>query len=326
MFENNPGRQTSPVTFKMDYSIPTMTPFDTPPNITYLPSMAFKKPTQDEKSITQIHDAATLEGQQIGAILPIRRALKATAFCSPLARVGDYVEILAYYNVSQVEVKNIRTSMSGTIDWEDLLPVPYDGKCGCLGGGCRCIYETWQAYSARRPPRLMPVYGVQDTSGIYGMDFTLPTEEDWAQVDDMYTKTYSSTVSPPQTSNDPNSSLYTTNFTTKTLPEVHDPLTIAGQTPGAIVAVKQHAHLPHDFGPVLETEIGDHCKFLEACEHGWGKVKVKNLRTGKEGYLRWQAFKPVNSRNTCSCLKAWCYCEYDDFEKSKAYCEAAHKA
>lgn len=90
--------------------------------------------------------------------------------------------------------------------------------------------------------------------------------------------------------------------------------------------MKQHAHLPHDFGPVLETEIGDHCKFLEACERGWGKVKVKNLRTGKEGYLRWQAFKPVNSRNTCSCLKAWCYCEYDDFEKSKAYCEAAHKA
>lgn len=325
MFENNLGTQTSPITFKMDYSIPPMTPFDTPPNVTYVPSTAFKKTTQDERSVIQVHDAATFEGQQIGAILPIRRALKATAFCSPLAKVGDYVEILAYYNFSQVEVKNLRTSMAGTIDWEDLLPVPYDGKCGCLGVGCRCIYETWQAYSARRPPRLMPVYGGQDTSGLYGMDFKLSTEKDRIQVDDMFTKNYSSAGSPLQTSAYPTFPLYTTNFTTKTLPEVNDPLTIAGQTPGAILAVKQHAHYPHDFGAVLETEIGDRCQFLEACERGWGRVKAKNLRTGKEGYLRWQAFKPVNPRNTCSCLNAWCYCEYDDFEKSKAYCEA-HKS
>ncbi|KAF5874483.1 uncharacterized protein Bfra_004493 [Botrytis fragariae] len=309
----------------MDYSIPPMTPFDTPPNVTYVPSTAFKKTTQDERSAIQVHDAATFEGQKIGAILPIRRALKATAFSSPLAQVGDFVEILAYYNFSQVEVKNLRTSMSGTIDWEDLLLVPYDGKCGCLVGGCRYVYETWQAYSARRPPRLMPVYGGQDMSGLYGMDFKLSTEEELVEVDDIYTKTYPSTVSPLQTSNYPNSPLYTTNLTTKALPEVNDPLTAAGQTPGAILAVKQHAHCHHDFGPVLETEIGDRCKFLEACEGGWGRVKVKNLRTGKEGYLRWQAFKLVNPRNTCSCLNAWCYCEYEDFEKSKAYCEA-HKS
>ncbi|KAF7956696.1 hypothetical protein EAE96_004027 [Botrytis aclada] len=283
----------------MDYSIPPMTPFDTPPNVAYVPSMEFKKTTEDERPAIQVHDAATPEGQQIGAILPVRRALKATAFCSPLAKVGDYVEILANYNVSQVEVKNLRTSMSGTIDWEDLLPVPYDGKCGCLGGECRCIYETWQVYSARRPPRLMPVYGGQDMSGIY--------------------------VSPLQTSTYPNFPSCATNSTTKPLPEVNDPLTAAGQTPGAILAVKQHAHVPHDFGPVLETEIGDRCKFLEACERGWGRVKVKNLRTGKEGYLRWQTFKPVNPRNTCSCHNAWCYCEYEDFERSKSYC-AAHKS
>ncbi|KAF7872413.1 hypothetical protein EAF04_003334 [Stromatinia cepivora] len=280
----------------MDYSVP-MTPFDTPPTVSYPTPMTFKKIPQDERPIIQLHDAATFEGQQIGAIISVKRTLKPTAFYPSLAKVGDYVEVLAHYNVNQVEVKSIRTGMTGTIDWEDLLPVPYDGKCGCLNGGCRCIYESWQPYSARHPLRSMPIYGSQDMSGMY--------------------------VSMPlQTLISPNPLFQLGNVATETHLEVSDPLTISGQTPGAILAVKHHAHYPHDFGPILEIEIGDRCRYLEACERGWGKVKVRNLRTGKQGYLRWEVFKPVSTRNKCSCHNGYCHCEYEDFEKSRAYCEA----
>ncbi|APA05672.1 predicted protein [Sclerotinia sclerotiorum 1980 UF-70] len=284
------------MTRKMDYSVP-ITPFDTPPTVGYPTPMTFRKVPQDEKPVVQIHDATTLEGQQISAIISVKRALKPAALSLPLAKVGDYVEVLAHHNVNQVEVKSIRTGMTGTIDWEDLLPVPYDEKCGCLNGGCRCIYESLQAYSARRPLRSMPVYGSQDMSGTY---VTMPI----------------------QTPISPNPPFQLGNIATKTPLEVDDPLTIAGQTPGAILVVKHHAHYPDDFGPVLDMEIGDHCKYLEACERGWGKVKVKNLRTGKEGFVRWEVFKKVGVRFRCSCGKGHCYCVYEDFEKSKVYCEA----
>ncbi|KAB8303396.1 hypothetical protein EYC80_004825 [Monilinia laxa] len=101
-------------------------------------------------------------------------------FSLPIAKVGDYVEVLAYYNVNHVEVKSVRTGMSGTIEWEDLLPVPYDGRCGCLNAGCRCVYETWQAFSTRRSlsglqnSRQTPVYGGQDIIGMNGIDFDFP--------------------------------------------------------------------------------------------------------------------------------------------------------
>ncbi|ESZ94372.1 hypothetical protein SBOR_5236 [Sclerotinia borealis F-4128] len=285
----------------MDYSLP-MTPFDTPPSIAYSIPMTFKKVPVVERPIIQLHDAATFEGQQLGAILAVKRALRVMNFYTPLAKVGDYVEVIRHYDVNQLEVKNLRTGITGTMNWEDLLPIPYDGKCCCLDGGCRCVYETWQVYSARRPPgsqsqKSVPVAGGQDVSGIY--------------------------VSMPiQTPAPPNTPCQSDNIGIKTHPEVNDPLTIAGQTPGAILAVKHFAHNPHDFGPLLETEIGDRCRYLEACEGGWGKVRVKNLRTGKEGFLRWETFKPVNVRNKCSCIKSYCYCEYEDFEKSRAYCEA----
>ncbi|CAD6443642.1 d6493974-10b0-4b42-89f9-26135a502656 [Sclerotinia trifoliorum] len=284
------------MTCKMDYSVP-ITPFDTPPTAGYPTPMKMKKLPQDERPVVKIHDPATLEGQQIGAIISVKRALKPTALSLPLAKVGDFVEVLAHQNINQVEVESIRTGMTGTIDWEDLLPVPYDGKCGCLSGGCRCIYENWQAYSARHPLRSVPVYGSQDMSGL---DVTMP----------------------PQTPIPPNARFQLGNITTKTHLEVNDPSTIAGQRPGAILVVKHHPHYPHDFGPILKTEIEDHCRYLEGCEGGWGKVKVENLRTRKEGFLRWASFKPVGVRKRCSCNKGHCYCLYEDFEKSKAYCEA----
>ncbi|QSZ33888.1 hypothetical protein DSL72_005462 [Monilinia vaccinii-corymbosi] len=280
-----------------------MSPFDNPQSLNYTIPMASRKTPQDQRPIIQSHDASTLEGQQLGAILAIKRAPRVATFPPLLAKVGDYVEVLAYYNANQVEVKSVRTGVIGLIEWEDLLPVPYDGKCGCLNGGCRCVYETWQAYSARRPlpapqsSRQIPVYCKQDTKG---MDVPVPTQM-------------------PVT---PNSRLQLENIETKTNPEVNDPLTIAGQTPGAILVVKHFAHYPHDFGHILETEIGDHCVYLEAWEKGWGKVKVKNLRTGGKGFVRWEVFKPVNTRNRCPCDKGHCYCEYEDFEESRVYCEA----
>lgn len=139
---------------------------------------------------------------------------------------------------------------------------------------------------------------------------------------DLFASTYSSTVPiPAQIPAPPNTISHHDKTEQDKPPEVCDPLTIAGQTPGAVLAVKHHAHHPPDFGPILEVEIGDRCIYLEACEHGWGKVKVKNVRTGKEGFLRWETFKPVSTRVRCSCHKAYCYCEYEDFEKSWDYCE-----
>lgn len=327
MSENVTVSKGSPISLKMDCSLP-MTPFDTPQTLNYELPMAPRKNPQDQRPITQLHDASTFEGQQLGAILAVKRA---TNLSLPIAKVGDYVEVLAHYNVKYVEVKSVRTGVSGTIEWEDLLPVPYDGRCGCLDGGCRCVYETWQAYSARRPlpglqnSRQIPVYGGVDMNGMNGMNgiyFDFPMK-DWEHVEDLFTNTYLSTVAPPiQMSFSPNPPTQPEKIETKTQPEVNDPLTIAGQTPGAILVVKHHAHCPHDFGPILETEIGDRCRYLEAGEQGWGKVKVNNLRTGKEGFLRWEAFKPVSTRITCSCHKSYCYCEYEDFEKSHAYCDA----
>lgn len=183
MFEKLPVSEISPMALKMDYSSVPMTPFDTPTTANYPPAMTFKKMAQDERHAIRLHDAATFEGQQIGVILQVKRAVKATGLRPPLAKVGDYVEVLAHFNVNQAEVKNIRTGMSGTVDWENLLPVPYDEKCGCLIGGCRCIYETWQAYSARRPLRLMPVSTCPDLNGMYGMVSAFPMMGDWAQVD-----------------------------------------------------------------------------------------------------------------------------------------------
>ncbi|KAI9647280.1 hypothetical protein NHQ30_003663 [Ciborinia camelliae] len=314
----------------MDYSLPG-TPFDASASINYPLPMAPRKNSQNGRPVIQLQDAATFQGQQLGAVLPVKRTLKVTSFCPPLAKVGDCVEVLVHHNVNQVEVENVRTGMTGTIDWEDLLPVPYDGKCGCLSGECRCVYETWKAYSARRPvglqtQRSVPLYGGQDMSGMYGMHFDFPIMEDWGQIDDFFTNTYSSTVSMPLQmpvpSNPPTQlGIGPDNIGTKTPPEVNDPMTIAGQTPGAILAVKHLPSYPVNFGPILETEVGDRCIYIEAWEEGWGKVKVKNLRTGKEGFLRWESFKPVNTRNTCSCCKGHCYCEYEDFEKSKNYCE-----
>lgn len=187
MFESASVSGNSPMIFKMDYNLP-VTPFDTPQSFNYTVPMTSRK-NQDARPTIQIHDVSTFEGQQLGAILSVKRTVKAIGFNPSLVKVGDLVEVIAHYNVSQVEVKSIRTGVIGYIEWDDLLSVPYDGQCGCMNGGCRCVYETWQTYSARRPLpgfKSIPFYGPQDAnmSGMNGMDFEFLMEE-WRYLGDL---------------------------------------------------------------------------------------------------------------------------------------------
>ena len=104
--------------------------------------------------------------------------------------------------------------------------------------------------------------------------------------------------------------------------EAADPMTLAGQTAGAILQVKQKPFQPNGFGPVVHVEVGDVVKYISSVNDEWGKVLVKNLRTQKGGYLRWESFKPVNTRMMCSCPLRSCNCVYEHHKASEKYCGA----
>jgi len=50
-------------------------------------------------------------------------------------------------------------------------------------------------------------------------------------------------------------------------------------------------------------------------------VKVKNLRTGVEGVIGWNAFRAVGARMMCGCKEAKCHCIYEDIYASLEYRE-----
>jgi hypothetical protein len=103
------------------------------------------------------------------------------------------------------------------------------------------------------------------------------------------------------------------------LTQLSDPNTADGQTVGTTLQVRHTPWYPDDFGPTLSIQPGDFVRVLDFSKENSMKLKGKNLRTGGEGILYWNAFKNVNTREVCPCDRYTCYCKYDDFEKSIAY-------
>lgn len=73
------------------------------------------------------------------------------------------------------------------------------------------------------------------------------------------------------------------------------------------------------FGAVLGTEVGDRVRVLKHFSNDAAKVKVRNLRTGGEGLISWDAVREVSSRSTCACFGSQCRCVYEYFVASMAY-------
>ncbi|KAE9364438.1 hypothetical protein N431DRAFT_421418 [Stipitochalara longipes BDJ] len=100
-----------------------------------------------------IADPVSLQGQQEGAILVI----KSNTSCNSedddelLPQVGDNVMVVRFEGAKQVIVKNLRGYLQTPVPWANFFPVPYYGKCACLKGRCRCIYESVEAFYERCP-------------------------------------------------------------------------------------------------------------------------------------------------------------------------------
>jgi hypothetical protein len=99
-------------------------------------------------------DPTTLEGQRAGAMLVVKRFPR-TIYGQNFAIAGDFVIIEEHSSSDGVQARNLRTGFKGDLCWEDLLPVPYDGKCICVAEDCRCVYETLEEFSRRRPRKAL---------------------------------------------------------------------------------------------------------------------------------------------------------------------------
>lgn len=106
---------------------------------------------KDARDIQCIADPNTLEGQEIGAILRIKKTtelVNRNGFA-----VGDLVRVLdkgvfdfGFGRSGFPLVNNIRLGSEGEIEWESFFPVSRTGTCYCLDSGygiemCRCIHE-----------------------------------------------------------------------------------------------------------------------------------------------------------------------------------------
>jgi hypothetical protein len=85
------------------------------------------------------------------------------------------------------------------------------------------------------------------------------------------------------------------------------------------MVVKQKPQYPKSIGETLGVEVGDHVKVLGFSRKNSALLQGKNLRTGAEGNLYWDAFKWVGKRQICGCAKQACNCRYDDYAKSMAF-------
>ncbi|PMD37396.1 hypothetical protein L207DRAFT_75470 [Hyaloscypha variabilis F] len=100
-----------------------------------------------------IADPASLQGQQEGAILVI----KSNTICQSeeedevQPQVGDHVMVIRFEGAKQVIVRNLRGYLQTPVPWTNFFPVPYSGKCACLQGRCRCIYESEETFYERCP-------------------------------------------------------------------------------------------------------------------------------------------------------------------------------
>lgn len=105
--------------------------------------------------VQQVSNPNTLEGQQVGAILKIKKVTQTVKWNN--FAVGDHVEVLDS-ELDGTFVRNMETGLDGTfvrnmrsgqeacISWESFFPVSRMGTCYCLRSGdgleaCRCIHE-----------------------------------------------------------------------------------------------------------------------------------------------------------------------------------------
>jgi len=66
--------------------------------------------------------------------------------------VGDLV-VVSSYKKNTAQVYNLRMGIKHQyhISVNGFFPVPYDGKCACSKGECRCIYESYDEFKVRPP-------------------------------------------------------------------------------------------------------------------------------------------------------------------------------
>ena len=82
-------------------------------------------------------DPTTPEGQQVGAILVIKR----TSSTGPVkSQIGDLVKVLSHAK-TDCKVFNNRQKITESIPWAILLPLAVGMICGCVKGQCRCVKE-----------------------------------------------------------------------------------------------------------------------------------------------------------------------------------------
>jgi hypothetical protein len=98
-----------------------------------------------------------------------------------------------------------------------------------------------------------------------------------------------------------------------------NPHSRAGQTVGAVMIVEQKPQYPKNMCETLGIEVGDHVEVLGFSKKNSALLRGRNLRTGGEGDLYWNAFKRVGKRQVCGCDKQACNWRYDDYAKSMTF-------
>ncbi|KAF4632537.1 hypothetical protein G7Y89_g5584 [Cudoniella acicularis] len=112
-------------------------------------SKRYSTPTMPSFFSDMASDPATLEGQQISAIL----VMKWRPYSSS-PPVGDFVKAVCHTPDGWwTDVKNLKSGDTLRIQWKAFFPMPYLAKCGCKPEACRCIRESYEEYLRRQPTR-----------------------------------------------------------------------------------------------------------------------------------------------------------------------------
>lgn len=98
----------------------------------------------DSASHNRVLDPNTFEGQQIGALLSIKRTR--TNGREMDSQVGDVVRVLKHAHVV-AEVYNIRINITEGLHWAQFFPLQVGDECYCAFRRCSCIKADPMAYA-----------------------------------------------------------------------------------------------------------------------------------------------------------------------------------
>ncbi|KAH6665757.1 hypothetical protein B0J14DRAFT_605818 [Halenospora varia] len=267
-----------------------------PPAYTENPFSDPNPPPEDLDREAFSNDPSTISCQIPGAVIIVKCLLK-LSYSQPQFIVGDLINLESMKLGNLVVGENRRTGERVEVPWECFFTVPFTQRCACKLSGlsfCSCIVESYEEYMIRLASGKVKKNETQREPAMAELvtpDFTRPEpvipESAWPK----FRKSRSGIT-------------------------YQHPATAAGQRVGAILRVKQRPWYGAGFGPRIQVEVGDFVKITQHCKDDSSKVKGRNLRTGAEGYLRWDAFLKVSPRRICGCGGACCYCEYEDYEAS----------